>query len=201
MKKYLIGASLVALLAVPALALQDGDHHGMKGPQTRAQVQARIQERFAKADANKDGAVTKAEFDAHRATMKAEWQAKRAERKAEMFGKLDADKNSQLSQAEFNAPRPDRDDRKGDGDHRGDMRGHHRMGGMGMHMGMGGKGGEDWFARLDANKDGKVTLAEASTKPLEMFDKADANKDGTVTPEERKAAWGAMRAEWAKKRG
>jgi Ca2+-binding EF-hand superfamily protein len=195
MKKYLIGASVVALLAVPALALQAGDHHReMMGPQTRAQVQAKVQEHFAKLDTNKDGAITQAEFDAHRAAMKTEWQAKRAERRAEMFGKLDTDKNGQLSKAEFNAPRPDRGEGKGDGEHRGHWRGHH--GGMGGGMMM---GGGDMFARLDANKDGKVTLAEASAKALEMFDKADANKDGTVTPEECKAAWGAMRAEWQKK--
>ncbi len=193
MNKYLIGASVAALLAVPALAFQHGDHDGPKGPTTRAEVQAKVQEHFAKVDANKDGAITQAEFDAHRAAMKAEWQGKRAERRAEMFGKLDIDKNGQLSQAEFNAPRPDR----GEGEHRGGHRRGHHMGGMAM---MGGKGG-DWFARLDANKDGKVTLAEASAKSLEMFDKADTNKDGTVTPEERKAAWQSMRAEWMKNRG
>ena len=195
MKNYLIGASLVALLAVPALAIQaGGDHHGAKGPrgpETRAEAQAEAQKHFAMVDTNKDGAVTQAEADAARAAMKGQWQKKRGERRAEMFGKLDTDKNGQLSPAEFNAPRPDRG--KGDGEHRGHMRGH--RGGM---MG-GGMMGGDMFARLDANKDGKVTLAEASAKRLEMFDKADANKDGTVTPEERKAAWQAMRAEWQKK--
>ena len=200
MKKYIIGASVAALMAVPALAWQMGEHHGPKGPTTRAEAQAKVQERFAKIDANKDGAITQAEFDAHRTAMKAEWQAKRAERRAEMFAKLDADKNGQLSKAEFSAPRPDRGEGHdmGEGEHRGGHRGgHHRGGGM---MGMGGMGGGDWFARLDANKDGKVTLAEASAQALAMFDKADANKDGTLTPEERKAAWETMRAEWKAKR-
>jgi hypothetical protein len=201
MKKLIIGASVAALIAVPALAWQMGEHHGSKGPTTRAEVQAKVQEYFTQIDANKDGAITQAEFDAHRTAKKAEWQARRAERRAEMFTKLDTNKNGQLSKAEFDAPRADRGEGMGEG--RGIWGGHHRMGGMmgrghGMMMGM---GGGDWFARIDANKDGKVTLAEASARALGMFDKADANKDGTVTPEERKAAWEAMRAEWKAKKG
>jgi Ca2+-binding EF-hand superfamily protein len=194
MRKYLIGASVAALLAVPALAFQHGDHEGPMGPQTRAEVQAKVKEHFAKIDANHDGVVTQAEFEAHHAAMKAEWEAKRAERRAELFAKLDTDKNGQLSKAEFTAARPDRPE-GGEGGHNGHWRDHHRMG---MSMGRGGMGG-GWFARLDANKDGKVTLAEAEAKALQMFDKADANHDGTVTPEERKAAWQAMRGEWMKK--
>jgi hypothetical protein len=192
MKKYLIGASIAALLAVPALAFQQGEHGGPKGPETRAQVEAKVKERFAKVDANHDGVITQAEFDAHREAMKAEWQKKRGELRTELFAKLDTDKNGQLSPAEFSAPRPDLPE----GD-RGSHHGRGRHDGMGMKAGMGG----DWFARLDANKDGKVTLAEAEAKALQMFDKADANHDGTVTPEERKAAWQSMRAEWMKKRG
>lgn len=60
------------------------------------------------------------------------------------------------------------------------MHGGMRHGGMMM--------GRDLFTKADANKDGKVTLSEATGKALEMFDRADANKDGTVTPEERRAA-------------
>ena len=196
--KLFLGAGLAALLAVPVLAQgvapDHHDGHGMKGPTTRAELVTKIKERFAEADANKDGAVTKAEFDARIAAKKQEWQAKRAERRSEMFAKLDTDKNGQLSQQEFNT-RPERGEYGGKGGHRWGG-GHHR----GMMFGM-GRGGDGWFERMDANKDGKVTLAEASAKPLEMFDKADANKDGTLTPEERKAAHEKMREEWKAKRG
>lgn len=197
--KLMIGAGLAALLAVPVLAHGGGDSHaGMHkmhemGPTTRAELEAKIKERFAEADTNKDGAVTKAEFDARMAAKKQEWQAKRAERRAEMFAKLDTDKNGQLSKDEFNT-RPERPEGE-----RGGWKGHHGGHHGGMMFGMGRGGG--WFERMDANKDGKVTLAEASAKPLEMFDKADANKDGTLTPEERKAAHETMREEWKARRG
>lgn len=207
MKKFIIGASLAAIVTIPAIAIAQADKPEHRWPETRAEVQAQVAERFGKMDANKDGAVTRAEFDAVRAKMKAERDARRTERREEMFAKLDADKSGQLSKAEF-AARPDRPEGMGKpGDDRGPgMRGHGHHGGKhrghgGMGMGMGGPGGGDWFDRLDVNKDGKVTLAEATAKPLALFDKADANKDGKVTPEERKAAFETMRAEWKAKRG
>jgi hypothetical protein len=204
--KFAIGAGVAALFAIPAVAvaMQAGDmgrHKGHDmGPVTRAEVQAKVKEHFAMLDANKDGAVTQAEFDAHRTAMKAEREKKRAEWRAQEFTRLDTDKNGQLSKEEFNAPRPDRGERMRDGEHKGMGMGMgwggHGRGGMGKHMGV--RGGE-WFASLDSNKDGRVTLAEASARALEMFNKADANKDGTVTPEERRAAWQTMRGEWRAK--
>ena len=166
MKRVLIGASTVALLATSAWAIGDKDHKDMRGPETRAQVEAKVKEHFAAVDANKDGAITREEADAFKAKRRAEWRDKK-------FADLDADKNGQISREEFNA------DQRGEHGHR--MGGPHH-GGKGM---MGGR----MFEKADANSDGKVTLAEATGKALEMFDRADANKDGTVTPEERRAAW------------
>ena len=48
--------------------------------------------------------------------------------------------------------------------------------------------GGHWFERSDANGDGRVTLAEATGRPLEMFDMADTNHDGVVSLQERKLA-------------
>lgn len=166
MKKFLIGASVAAVLATSAWAITDKDHKGMRGPQTRAEVEAKVKEHFAKVDSNKDGAITKEEADAFKT-------ARRTEMRGRMFAMMDADKNGQISREEFDA-------------HRADGMGHGRhMGGMhGRHGSMSGL-----FARADANGDGKVTLAEATGKALERFDRVDANKDGTVTPEERRAGW------------
>lgn len=43
------------------------------------------------------------------------------------------------------------------------------------------------LAKRDADKDGKVTVAEAVASEMPRFDKMDANKDGTVTAAERDA--------------
>ena len=182
MKRLVIGASAVALLATSAWAIADKDHKGMRGPQTRAEVTAKVKEHFAKVDANKDGAITKEETEAFKT-------ARRAEGRDRKFAALDADKNGQISRQEFDAPRGDHDGR--DGREKG-----HRWGGHGYHGGKGMMGGR-LFAKADANNDGKVTLSEATGKALEAFDRADANKDGTVTPEERRAGW----QKWKDERG
>jgi len=205
MRKYLLLAATAGLLAAPALA-QTADHaaHSPKaGPQTRVELQQHIAQRFAALDTNKDGAVTKAEFDAHRAAMKQKWEQHKKERRDAFFARADTNKDGQISKAEFDAAGTARDAHRAHGPRSADNRpmGHH--GRHGMKPGMGGPGmmkhHGDMFAMMDANKDGKVTLAEMSARPLAMFDKADANKDGTVTPEERRAAWQNMRAQWRAK--
>jgi hypothetical protein len=71
--------------------------------------------------------------------------------------------------------------------------------GMGHHKpDMGGHGGAMFFAKADANHDGKLTLAEANTAALEMFDKVDTNKDGVATPAEKHAFHEKMRYMMAK---
>ena len=205
MKKSIIAAGLIAMVAgaAPALAQQGGpDRRGQ--PMTRADVTAQVKERFALVDANRDGAVTRAEFDAYRTKAQADREAKRGERRTEMFAQLDTNKDGQISQAEF-AARPDRGAMRGP-DGKGRRGGMHHGGGMrGGWAGWGGPNADrranGFFAAMDANKDGKVTLAEATAKPLAMFDKADTNHDGRVTPEERQAARQAMRADWKAKRG
>jgi hypothetical protein len=44
---------------------------------------------------------------------------------------------------------------------------------------------ESWFVKTDANRDGRVTLAELSAEPLANFDRIDTNHDGILSPEER----------------
>lgn len=205
--RWIAGAAMAATLAAAAAyaAAPDGP------PRTRTELQARIAEQFKKADTNGDGFVTKAEFDAARAAMKAKFAERRDERRSELFAKLDTDKNGSLSKAEFMAEPPhgdhgpdgagDRDGPRG-GEH-GGKHGRHggpgmmHRGGMGMGMGM----GDEWFASADTNKDGKLTLAEASAGALARFDRIDTNKDGTISPEEQKAAHDAMRAKWQEHRG
>ncbi|HEY8593022.1 MAG TPA: hypothetical protein VIL42_09200 [Sphingomicrobium sp.] len=46
---------------------------------------------------------------------------------------------------------------------------------------------ESWFDKSDADRDGRVTLAELSVEPLANFDRIDSNKDGILSVEERAA--------------
>jgi Ca2+-binding EF-hand superfamily protein len=219
MKRFaLAGVALAALVAVPALALQQ-HAISINQPMTRAAVQAMIQTHFAQADVNGDGFVTKTEFDARIAAHKAQREAKRDERQADRFAALDTNKDGSISKAEFEAGHDARiekrvivrKDGKGGVDIDGDIDGDAkvkvmRRGGPGMGAGPGVmmmrmRMGENWFANADADKDGRVSLAEASAKPLAMFDRADTNKDGTITPEERRAVWDMMRAERPDKPG
>jgi hypothetical protein len=75
----------------------------------------------------------------------------------------------------------------------GDHDGMKEMGGKAMGMKMMS------VEMLDTNKDGKVSLAEASAMPLAHFDAADTNKDGSVTPDEHQAMRAKMMAEWQAK--
>jgi Ca2+-binding EF-hand superfamily protein len=58
------------------------------------------------ADANKDGAVTRAEFDAAMAARMQEKQTKMQERSAEMFTRLDANKDGRVTRDELDAMPP-----------------------------------------------------------------------------------------------
>ena len=59
--------------------------------------------------------------------------------------------------------------------------------------GQGGRGGNR-FARIDANKDGKLSLDELSGQMLARFDRIDADRDGTISDKEREAFRAAARA-------
>lgn len=48
--------------------------------------------------------------------------------------------------------------------------------------------GGRWFEKADANGDRHITLAEAQSRPLQMFDLADANHDGIASIPEQKVA-------------
>ena len=52
---------------------------------------------------------------------------------------------------------------------------------------------ELWFARTDANHDGKVTLAEAQGEMAAMFDRYDVNHDGVISPAEMQEARAGVR--------
>ncbi len=92
-----------------------------------------------------------------------------------IFATMDTNHDGVVSQQEFAAYSA----RQGAGDPDG--------GGMFGHV------GSHWFERADANGDGKVTLAEAQVRPLQLFDMADANHDGVASVDEQKVAMMLMK--------
>ncbi len=123
-----MGAAVLALLAM-GVAHAGGGHGGHygghqggmqmlkqadangDGQTTLAEAQTKVLERATAIDANKDGAITATELQAHREQM-------RAERRAARLAAMDADKNGAVSVEEFAAVHSERlarFDRNGDG--------------------------------------------------------------------------------------
>jgi len=148
-------------------ALLQHDANG-DGRLTRAEFDAAQRARFDGVDANKDGSATPAEFKASR---KAQAGAMRAASMIKRFDELDTDRNGQLSRTEFST-RPVLNGRDGHQRHEGGRRGGRDCP---------GPNGPGPAKRADANADGTLTLGEFTARGAEVFTKADANKDGVVT--------------------
>lgn len=185
MKKIaLIGAAAAALLSSPLFAQPERGQPGPRAEVSRAEVEARVRDNFARLDANRDGFVTQDETDTFRQSRRAERQERRGDRREAVFARLDANRDGSISRDEFfngrnlaerGGPRGLRAGRPGE-----------RFGGRGPGMARrGGPAPGMMFARLDADHDGRVSLAEATSARLRLFDRADLNRDGRVTPEER----------------
>lgn len=190
MKKLLIGgAALLASAAAIAQVAPVAQTQNAPAAKvhTRAEVQAKIAEHFARLDTNRDGSLTKAEADAARQALRSQRGERRAERREDRrenaFARMDTDKNGAISRAEWDAAPAQREQRWAARDRDGDGRLDSRKGGR--RGGMAGFGGH-MFEMADANRDGRVTLQEAQAAALRHFDMADVNRDGQITPDERK---------------
>lgn len=175
MKTFLLGGAAAILLGSVAPAIAQAPVAPIRQAKihTRSEVVAKVQQRFARVDANHDGLITQAEMQAapaHKGQRKG-MRARRGGNADAMFARLDANHDGSISRAEFDAGHQKRAEHlaAGGGDQAAGR------GGMGMHM----------FAMADANKDGQITLAEAQSAALKHFDMVDANRDGQITPEER----------------
>jgi Ca2+-binding EF-hand superfamily protein len=181
---------------------------------TRAEVQSHLATMFAKLDTNHDGAISKDELAAIEAKrdQKLEQRAQRFD-PSKIFARLDLNHDGKITAAEAEAARSQHAKAKGgqpakaqaaafkglfaraDTNHDGvitsaefDTMGQQikaRMekagaarDGMATRM----------FTMADANKDGRVSLAEMQQSALARFDRMDLNHDGKITPDERKAA-------------
>jgi hypothetical protein len=152
--------ALLASAAAPVVA-QTAPAANAPGPIPRTGFMQRVDATFVAADANKDGFADRAELEN---VQKRELNARKAaviRQRENAFKQLDKDNNGSLTLAEFNAvvaAAPIQTDAPG------------------------------VLARLDTNKDGKISLAENRAPALAQFDRADTNKDGTLSVAEQNAA-------------
>lgn len=213
MRKILLVAAGAAVLAAGACSLAQAQNGAAPANAGRHGI--------LQSDANNDGVLTRAEFDAGRATQ---------------FASLDADNNGQVTREEMRAGRGERGER-GEGGRRG--RGH-RGGGM-HHLASADANNDgditraeflarptEMFDRLDANRDGVIQASERPQRPdrqaqdgerrqrgdrpnpdangdgsfssaeftamgAGMFERLDADNDGRVTQAEAQAARGHHR--------
>lgn len=215
MKEFVIGAGAIvlagaALAQAPSVApAPPAVPHvmpmaPMASVQTRDEVVAKVREHFAQLDTNKDGALTRDEAEAGRKMVRERFRTKLADRREHRmehrdpnaaFDRLDANKDGAISRDEFAKGHEQRIERIVINRAPGapgavppvPPMGHdgmHGMHGMKMHR-MGGMMGGHMFEMADANKDGRVTLQEATEAAVRHFDMADANHDGRITPDER----------------
>jgi hypothetical protein len=204
MKTFILAAAATAAIAAaPAVSQPRGDVRGPAAQvHTRADVEARVQQRFAHLDQNRDGFVTQAEARAQAEAFRAQRLERRAERRAQLFDRLDANHDGSISRAEFENRAAARG---GDCDGRRDARAERRAerfarrggGPRGPRAGLMARFGARAFAAMDSNRDGRVSLAEANAGALAHFDRVDANHDGVVSFEERRSAREAFRARHA----
>lgn len=152
-----------------ARADADGD-----GRISRAEFTAGRLDRLRAADANGDGTVTREEMQAVR-------EARKDERADRHFARLDANGDGSVSRAEFDAARESRADRR-------EQRRAER-GDRGPRRAMRGPG----RAHRMSGERGPVVIADVEARMAEGFARLDANSDGYVTAEERQAARQAMR--------
>lgn len=126
-------------------------------PLSRAAFIAAMDAEFRQIDSNRDGSATRTEIASNQQRIVAANAARRA---AAAFASIDTDRNGQISLAEFSkatAGTPATTDPSG------------------------------VMARLDSNRDSKVTLIEYRTLTLANFDRLDIDKDGVLSAAERRA--------------
>jgi len=157
--------------------------------QRREQMKQRFDAEFKKADADGDGAISKAEAD------------KGMPRLARDFDKLDANKDGKVTPDEMRAHMQARMAER----HQGKDKGPDGKGGAGGDRREQGKQRfEEQFKKADTDGDGALSKAEVEKSMPRMaraFEAIDANKDGKVTPDEIRGHMQARRAEHHKGHG
>lgn len=166
MTNHLLLSLILASMASPALP--QANAAPPKGPQpvSRTVFLSRFDSLFANADANKDGFTDRAEIEAAETKALAARKANQLKQREAAFRQLDKDKNGSLSLQEFNGAAPGQNAKPN---------------------------AAATLARLDTNKDGKVSLAESRAPGEAQFARLDTNKDGVLSVEEQRRPAGNRR--------
>ena len=171
--------------AVPAFAdfgpWQKADTN-KDGTIDRAEFDARGAERFKAIDANGDAFVTQDEMKAFHEAQRAKFEVAKGDMGTKFLQRFDKDNDGKISAAEW--PKEGRlKFEKADANSDGfvtkeEMASAHkpREGGKGDPAGR--------LAKLDTDKDGKLSLAEWNVGGEKMFARLDDNKDGKISTDE-----------------
>lgn len=182
---FLGAASALALAGAQPPEGPDGPMGPRGGDVTRQQVIDRVDQRFARLDANSDGRFTPEDAQAL-------GEQRREQRAEQMFDMIDRNHDGSITREEAREAHARHMAMRGErGPGRGFM--HHRRMRMGWHGGM--RGGRMF------GEQGFVTREQLRERALARFDRADANHDGTLTAEERRAARGQFRERLRERRG
>ena len=160
MTKHLLLSLLLVSAASPALPQAAT---APKGPQpiSRTVYMSRVDSTFGAIDTNKDGYTDKSEIEAFEAKALAARKAQMLKQRETAFRQMDKDKNGTLSLAEFNAAMAAQTPKPN---------------------------AAPQIARLDTNKDGRVSMAESRGPAGAQFDRLDTNKDGILSVDEQAKA-------------
>ena len=185
MKKVMLsGLALAALAAVPVLAQSSGDasaRHRTARQITRAVFLKHVEDRFARLDANRDGYVDRSEAGAPPEIAGGPRGPRGRGDPSASFDRMDANHDGSISRSEYLADRA-RGPRARGSAAGPDGAARPRRASLGW--GFTGR----WFDRVDADHDGRISLAEAQRAATSLFDRLDTNHDGTLSADERAAA-------------
>lgn len=154
-------AILGVAMAAP-LAAQTGGAAQQPATISKTAFLQNVDKGFVAIDANKDGFADRAEIESAQVKTLAALKAAAVRQLEAQFKSLDKDNNGALSVQEFTSAAASRALPKADAG--------------------------NFLTTFDANKDGKVSLAERRTPAAAQFDRADTNKDGQLNSAEQQAA-------------
>lgn len=167
-------ALTASVLAIPTIAQSHQSQTGHGAAITRAQMETRLAERFAAADGDGNGTLSRAEAEAHRAS-------RNAARQTRIFDRMDGDGDGRITLAEHQAAHAD---------------GHHpRRHRQRQHPERGQSGGTLRDSMIVENRNMRARLTPEELAPL--TEGASAEERSNMQMAERPTRADRMRARWA----